>query len=44
MAAPDTRRVTSLTNPLVKLARGLHLRKEREAQRPVSRRRSEDNH
>ncbi len=31
MAAPDPRRVTSLTNPLVKLARGLHLRKEREA-------------
>ncbi len=31
MATPDPRRVTSLTNPLVKLARGLHLRKEREA-------------
>lgn len=30
MAAPDPRRVTSLTNPLVKLARGLHLRKARE--------------
>ena len=29
MAEP--RRITSLTNPLVKLARGLHLRKEREA-------------
>ena len=27
----DARRVTSLANPLVKLARGLHLRKEREA-------------
>ena len=27
----DPRRVTSLTNPLVKLARGLHLRKAREA-------------
>ena len=27
----DARRVTSLTNPLVKLARGLHLRKAREA-------------
>ena len=31
MATPDPRRVTSLANPLVKLARGLHLRKEREA-------------
>lgn len=31
MTAPDARRVTSLTNPLVKLARGLHLRKDREA-------------
>ena len=31
MAAPESRRVTSLANPLVKLARGLHLRKEREA-------------
>ncbi len=31
MAAPDPRRITSLTNPLVKLARGLNLRKEREA-------------
>ncbi len=31
MAAPDPRRITSLANPLVKLARGLHLRKEREA-------------
>ena len=27
----EARQVTSLTNPLVKLARGLHLRKEREA-------------
>jgi RNA methyltransferase, TrmH family len=26
----DSRRITSLSNPLVKLARGLHLRKERE--------------
>ena len=31
MTAIEPRRVTSLTNPLVKLARGLHLRKEREA-------------
>ncbi len=31
MVVPEPRRVTSLTNPLVKLARGLHLRKEREA-------------
>ena len=30
MAAPDPRRITSLANPLVKLARGLHLRKARE--------------
>jgi RNA methyltransferase, TrmH family len=27
----DSRQITSLTNPLVKLARGLHLRKDREA-------------
>ena len=31
MATTDPRRVTSLTNPLVKLARSLHLRKAREA-------------
>ena len=30
MTSPDPRRVTSLANPLVKLARGLHLRKARE--------------
>ncbi len=31
MASPAPRQITSLTNPLVKLARGLHLRKDREA-------------
>ena len=31
MSAPDPRRITSLSNPLVKTVRGLHLRKDREA-------------
>ncbi len=31
MTAPDSRRITSLANPLVKTVRSLHLRKDREA-------------